>query len=78
MVLKAQVLGVVAVTQFQKYPKTPRLNRNCVITEKIDGTNSGIHVGLEPVGGGRTLETGTAPSSSVPTAIWCRPSPGTR
>jgi hypothetical protein len=27
---------------FVPYPKTPRLNRGCVITEKIDGTNAQI------------------------------------
>jgi hypothetical protein len=32
--------------KFQAYPKTPRLNREVVVTEKIDGTNSGIHVVL--------------------------------
>lgn len=32
--------------EFQKYPKTPRLFRNVVITEKIDGTNSGVQVVL--------------------------------
>lgn len=28
--------------EFTKYPKTPRLFRNCVITEKIDGTNAAV------------------------------------
>jgi hypothetical protein len=32
--------------EFRSYPKTPRLSRDMVITEKIDGTNSGIHVVL--------------------------------
>lgn len=30
--------------EFQKYPKTPRLFRDVVITEKIDGTNSGVQI----------------------------------
>ena len=29
---------------FQGWPKIPRLNRNMLISEKIDGTNAGIHV----------------------------------
>jgi len=28
--------------EFTAFPKIPRLNRNCVITEKIDGTNAQI------------------------------------
>ncbi|MCR4308202.1 MAG: RNA ligase family protein [Candidatus Berkelbacteria bacterium] len=30
---------------FQGFPKIPRLSRNCVITEKIDGTNASICIG---------------------------------
>jgi hypothetical protein len=30
------------VSQFKGWPKTPRLNRNCIATEKIDGTNSAV------------------------------------
>ncbi|TKC96414.1 RNA ligase family protein [Polyangium fumosum] len=33
---------------FEPFPKIPRLNRLCVATEKIDGTNACIYVG-EPV-----------------------------
>ncbi|MGW0930669.1 RNA ligase family protein [Streptomyces sp. NPDC002644] len=29
---------------FRQWPKTPRLFRDIVITEKIDGTNAGIHI----------------------------------
>jgi hypothetical protein len=36
------------VIEFQKYPKTPRLFRKVIATEKIDGTNSGIQIVLEP------------------------------
>jgi RNA ligase len=32
------------VSQFKAWPKTPRLNRNCIATEKIDGTNSAVIV----------------------------------
>lgn len=30
------------MSQFKSWPKTPRLNRNCIATEKIDGTNSAV------------------------------------
>lgn len=33
--------------KFEKFPKIPRLNREVVITEKIDGTNAGIWVDPE-------------------------------
>lgn len=32
------------MSQFRAWPKTPRLNRNCIVTEKIDGTNSAVIV----------------------------------
>lgn len=32
------------MSQFKAWPKTPRLNRNCIATEKIDGTNSAVIV----------------------------------
>lgn len=32
------------MVQFQEWPKTMRLYRDIVVSEKIDGTNSGIHV----------------------------------
>lgn len=45
------------MSDFQKFPKIPRLYRDCVITEKIDGTNGCIYiatpeevaVGLSPI-----------------------------
>lgn len=30
--------------EFQPYPKTPRLNREVIVTEKIDGTNALVYV----------------------------------
>ena len=33
------------MTDFQKFNKIPRLSRECVITEKIDGTNGLIYIG---------------------------------
>lgn len=38
-----------ASTAFRAWPKIPRLNRDIVITEKIDGTNA--HIFIEPAGG---------------------------
>lgn len=34
--------------EFQAWPKTPRLFRDIVITEKIDGTNAAIHIRPAP------------------------------
>ena len=31
--------------EFRPFPKTPRLSRECIITEKIDGTNASIYIG---------------------------------
>lgn len=33
-----------APVEFTPWPKTPRLFRSCVITEKIDGTNAALHI----------------------------------
>jgi len=30
---------------FEAFPSIPRLSRNCVITEKLDGTNASIYIG---------------------------------
>lgn len=30
--------------EFQAWPKTPRLNRDCIVTEKIDGTNAAVGI----------------------------------
>ena len=35
------------MTIFEPFPKVPRLSRDCVITEKIDGTNASIWI-LDP------------------------------
>lgn len=32
-------------TEFQPFQKIPRLSRECVITEKLDGTNASIYIG---------------------------------
>jgi hypothetical protein len=31
--------------EFTPFDKTPRLNRECAVTEKIDGTNAQISIG---------------------------------
>jgi len=31
--------------EFVSFPKIARLSRECVITEKIDGTNASIYIG---------------------------------
>lgn len=32
------------MTEFTPFPKIPRLNRGCVVTEKMDGTNASIFI----------------------------------
>lgn len=32
------------MVEFVKFPKIPRLSRECIITEKIDGTNACVHI----------------------------------
>ncbi len=34
---------------FEAFPKIPRLNREVIITEKLDGTNAVIHIGEDDV-----------------------------
>jgi hypothetical protein len=33
------------MTEFREFQKIPRLSRECIITEKIDGTNGCIYIG---------------------------------
>lgn len=33
-----------AATDFEKFPKIPRINTKCIITEKLDGTNAQIYI----------------------------------
>ena len=35
------------MTEFQEFPKIARLNREVVVTEKIDGTNASIYIGAD-------------------------------
>jgi len=39
------VSGTLAATDFVEFPKIARLNRECIVTEKIDGTNACIAIG---------------------------------
>lgn len=34
-----------SIPKFQGFPKIPRLNRDMIITEKIDGTNAQVYIG---------------------------------
>mgnify|MGYP003395861794 CR=1 FL=1 len=36
-----------ALVQFTEFPKIPRWSRNIIITEKIDGTNGVVYVGVD-------------------------------
>ena len=45
------------MTEFIKYPKTPRLYRDVTVTEKIDGSNAGIQI-LEHIEGSPADEDG--------------------
>ena len=38
------------MSTFEAWPKTPRWNREVIITEKIDGTNSAIIIELDTLG----------------------------
>jgi hypothetical protein len=35
------------MTEFQEFPKIARLNREIVVTEKIDGTNASVYIGAD-------------------------------
>lgn len=41
---------------FEEFPKIARLSRNCVVTEKLDGSNGQIFIETIPNLGGETLE----------------------
>lgn len=36
---------VAKLSEFREWPKIPRLARECIVTEKIDGTNASIFIG---------------------------------
>lgn len=41
---------------FESFPKIPRLYRDCVITEKLDGTNAQVVIASPPVTDGEVME----------------------
>jgi hypothetical protein len=45
--------------EFVPFPKIPRLSRDIVVTEKIDGTNASIFIGPETVEGEQTFRVGS-------------------
>lgn len=49
MALHYHVEVAMAKVQFQAFPSIPRLYRDCVITEKLDGTNALVYVGDDGV-----------------------------
>lgn len=58
---------------FKEFPKIPRLNRDCIITEKIDGTNASILIGEngEFMAGSRTRWI-TPESDNFGFALWAQ------
>ena len=38
------------MTEFERFSKVPRLNRDCIITEKIDGTNAQVLIATSLIG----------------------------
>lgn len=56
------------MSQFKAWPKTPRLNRNCIATEKIDGTNSAVVV--EPMEHEGDYTNDALALVQAPNSIW--------
>lgn len=46
------------MTEFKAFPKIPRLNRDCVITEKLDGTNVCVVIEIVHLQDGEAIEAG--------------------
>ncbi len=59
---------------FQKFPKIPRLNRNIIITEKIDGTNAQILIGEggQVIAGSRSRYLVPGTSDNFGFAAWVK------
>ena len=45
--------------QFEPFRKIARLNRNCIVSEKIDGTNALIEIDISPITGNYIFRTGS-------------------
>lgn len=60
------------MNEFKEFPKIPRYSRECIITEKIDGTNASVIVaradGQEVLPGGCVAVTGAYPAIYTVTA----------
>lgn len=48
------------MSEFKAWPKTPRLNRDCIATEKIDGTNSAVIIEPLVLASDTTTDDGVA------------------
>ncbi len=46
---------------FEEFPKIPRLNREVIVTEKIDGTNASIFIQRRELVDPKVLDEGSAP-----------------
>lgn len=59
---------------FQEFPKMPRLSRECVITEKIDGTNAQIYIAddFETMKIGSRTRWITPEDDNAGFAKWCK------
>lgn len=62
------------MTEFQAWPKIPRLNRECIVTEKIDGTNAAVVVEL--LGWGNGWDPGSVAWSDEQTPVALVQGPG--
>ena len=54
--------------EFKPFPKMARLRRDCIITEKIDGTNASIYIG--PYISGDAQCIGIQYTENVPLGMW--------
>lgn len=58
--------------EFREFPKIPRLNRECIVTEKIDGTNGCVIVNDEGVFAQSRNNVLTADSDPFGFGLWVR------
>jgi hypothetical protein len=64
--------------EFQSFPKMPRLSREVIVTEKIDGTNAQIFISEPDENGNMTMMAGsrtrwiTPDNDNAGFARWCR------
>lgn len=53
------------MTEFKKWPSTPRLRRDVLITEKLDGTNAAVLIEVHPFGQSLEVHDGPEPHPIV-------------